>query len=356
MSAPPVEFSLELRPEARFDVIDVAQRMASQFGDVLSQRKKALYCSYHTTAGYFEQSLVSRFNHSRERLDGFLKAFHGLFPPNADYEHDKIHLRDDLSDAQRITEPRNADSHLTFIGSGLRNCVTYVNRESAPVYFVDLDGVSEHGTRTRQTTVMGFDREVVVDNFTIQVPVSKHPIESINLRDADLGIFDEINERLRRLGVDKGRVDISLESSERSAGLTVNEYETLLMTHDLAEVLKNPVQFAAEKGRNMLRDPLAIPNKTINYAQYDMVRVFNELMDALKISESLLERLAAKFLAVPASRFLRMKRSVNLLVTDRAGNGHGSVVQGTYQSPILVQWRQPSDPNRRLSVTLKKFQ
>ena len=30
--------------------------------------------------------------------------------------------------AQRQVEPRNADSHLAFIGAGLRNCVTYVNR------------------------------------------------------------------------------------------------------------------------------------------------------------------------------------------------------------------------------------
>jgi len=36
-----------------------------------------------------------------------------------------MELRTELSDAQRKVEPRNADSHLTYIGAGLRNCVTY---------------------------------------------------------------------------------------------------------------------------------------------------------------------------------------------------------------------------------------
>ena len=52
----------------------------------------------------------------------------------------------------------------------------------------------------------------------------------------------------------------------------MNEYETLLMQHDLMEVLRNPLKFAALKSRHMLDDPLAIPSKTINYAKYDLVR------------------------------------------------------------------------------------
>src|SRR4029450_2746293 len=102
---------------------------------------------------------------------------------------------------------------------------------------------------------------------------------------------------LARTGIEKGRVDIALHPSERNVGLTVNEYETLLMQHDLREVLQNPLKFAAQKGRHMLDDPLAIPGKTINYARYDVVRVLNKLIEAFGVQESMVERLIAKVMA-----------------------------------------------------------
>jgi hypothetical protein len=127
------------------------------------------------------------------------------------------------------------------------------------------------------------------------------------------------------------------------------------MRHDLAEVLRDPIRFMAEKGRNLLADPRAIPNKTLEYAKYDMVRVFNELFDAFRMNESLVEKLVARVLAVPASRFLRMKRSVSLLVSDRDRAGHGRPIQGVYQSPILVQWAKASGQQRELDVVLTEF-
>ena len=48
-----------------------------------------------------------------------------------------------LTEEQKEVEPRNGDSHLTFIGSGMRNCVTYRNQPPAPVFFIDLDGTHE---------------------------------------------------------------------------------------------------------------------------------------------------------------------------------------------------------------------
>src|SRR2546426_10857157 len=56
-------------------------------------------------------------------------------------------------------------------------------------------------------------------------------------------------------GLEKGRVDLVVEPSERHVGLTVNEYETLLMQHDLVDVLKNPLHFARLKTRHLLDDP-----------------------------------------------------------------------------------------------------
>jgi hypothetical protein len=127
------------------------------------------------------------------------------------------------------------------------------------------------------------------------------------------------------------------------------------MRNDLVDVLKNPVQFMAQHGRDALRNPLTIPCKSLHYAQYDLVQVLNELMDKTRMSESFLEKVLAKFMALPASRFLRMKRNVSLLVTDREGNGKGSIVQGTYQSPILIQWAKAEGQTRRLKIQLHQF-
>jgi len=49
-----------------------------------------------------------------------------------------------------------------------------------------------------------------------------------------------------------------------------------------------------------------------------------------------------------------MKRSVSLLVSDRQSPGTGAIVEGTYQSPILVQWHRAKRV-RALDVTLTRF-
>jgi hypothetical protein len=63
----------------------------------------------------------------------------------------------------------------------------------------------------------------------------------------------------------------------------------------------------------------------------------------------------SKAIGMPAARFLRMKRSVSLLVSDRDEPGAGAIVEGTYQSPILVQWHRGARPARVLDVTLTRF-
>src|SRR5262245_8911929 len=138
MSLSPVEYRLEITPRARFDVIDINQRIAEQHGDALRAFPRALYFSFHTTAGYLEQSLSSRLNAAQDGLQPYIEVFQTLFPAGADYRHDRMELREELSAEQRIDEPRNADSHLAYIGSGLRSCVTYQNRPGASVYFIDL--------------------------------------------------------------------------------------------------------------------------------------------------------------------------------------------------------------------------
>ena len=126
------------------------------------------------------------------------------------------------------------------------------------------------------------------------------------------------------------------------------------MRHDLSEVLRDPLRFMVEKAGHMLGNPRAIPAKTLDYAKYDLVRVFNQLLDAVGLHESMVESVLSRAIAMPASRFLRMKRSVSLLVSDRQGP-QGKIVEGTYQSPILVQWHRGNRQARVLDVTLTRF-
>lgn len=356
MAMRPVEVSLEVNPSSRLDVIDVRGQLPKDQAEALEPFSRALYCSFHTTAGYLDQGLATRLQQSGEPgVEPFVRVFQTIFPEGAGYEHDKLHLRSELSEEQRRSEPQNADSHLAFIGAGLRNCVTYVNRPGEPVYFVDLDGVNGGQPRQRQTTIVGFTEEEEVVRQRLVVPVSGHPVDSVNLKDPRLGLYEQLEALTAKYEIAKGRIQISLAPGERHAGLTVNEYETLLMRHDLAEVLREPFRFMAEKGLHMLSRPRAIPNRSLDYAKYDLVRVFNQLFEVFGMNEGVVEKLASRVLAFPASRFLRMKRSVSLLVSDRGEEGRGRPVQGTYQSPILVQWSQAQRKQREIDVILTRF-
>lgn len=349
----PAELTVELTPSSRCDAIDLRTRLQEQLGTTLGAYRRALYCSHHTTAGFLDRHVGRRLRHQGDLFD-FIGAFQRMFPANADYEHDKLHLRTELSDEQRRTEPKNADSHLTFISAGLHNCVTHDTADESPVYLVDLDGVHEHGARLRKASIVAYSEDQEVITTELEVPVSGHPVDSVNLFDDKFGLTEQLDEMVARHGIEKGRLDLRLADGEKDASLTVNEFETLLMQHDLREVLSNPLRFMKEKGRNMLRDPRTVPQKTLGYAQYDLVHLLNELMEAVGVSESILERLLARLIGLPASRLLSVRRSVSMLVSDQ-GSAAGKIVKGTYQSPILMQWRKPEGGRRRLQASLVSF-
>ena len=176
----------------------------------------------------------------------------------------------------------------------------------------------------------------------------------MNLKDPRLGVYDELSQFVRQAGIAQGRLRVSLDPSERHSALTVNEYETLLMQYDLAEVLKNPLRFVAEKYRHAMANPRAVPAKTLGYAKYDLVRVLNQSLDTLGLRGSIVEKIMARTLAVPAARFFRMRRSVSLLVSD-CQNGTPGIIEGTYQSPILVQWQHAPRQSRVLNVSLSEI-
>jgi thiamine phosphate synthase YjbQ (UPF0047 family) len=352
MSAPrPVDLSLEIVPRARFDLVDLRASLPQSHAAALATYPNCLYCSFHTTAGFFDRSLAARLG-PQQTVGAYVEAFRTIFPEGAGYEHDRLERRSELSPDQRDIEPRNADSHLAFIASGLRTCVSYPNRPNEPVFFVELDGESDGRRRTRRTRIIGFHQEREIAATRLEVPVSAHPVDSINLKDPKLGLYDRIAEMIASAGIDKGRVRIALHNGERHAGLAINEHETLLMRHDLAEVLRDPLRFAIEKGRHAWADPRAVPGKTLGYAQYDFVRVLNRLVDMLGLGESRAERMLARTMALPISRFFRMKRSVSMLVSTDEKSGKPAVVEGTYQSPILVQWNRASRHARVLDIIL----
>ena len=60
-------------------------------------------------------------------------------------------------------------------------------------------------------------------------------------------------DALKKAGVARGRLRVALDPSERHTALTINEYETLLMKYDLAEVLRtmrrSPVVLKVSRSR-----------------------------------------------------------------------------------------------------------
>jgi thiamine phosphate synthase YjbQ (UPF0047 family) len=344
-----IDLTLQLAPRSRFDVVELRSRLPREHREALAPYPSCLYWSAHTTAGFLDRSLAARLGPGR--LPTYVDALRHIFPEGAGYAHDRLERRVDLDPAQRAVEPKNADSHLAFIAGGLRPCVIYPNRSGEPVCFVDLDGVNEGRPRRRVTRVIGFRHEAVVANTRIDVPMSRHPIESVNLKDPRLGIYDRLAEFVAHAGVERGRLHLALDPGERHAALTVNEYETLLMQHDLAAVLRNPLRFMAAQYRSALANPRAVPGKALGYAKYDLVRVLNSSLETLGLQGSIVEKVLARTLAVPAARFFRIRRSLHLLVAERA-DGRPGVVEGTYQSPILVQWQRSPRPIRALHVTL----
>ena len=80
MGVSPVEVTLELTPRARFDIIDVRERLRGAHGDLLDVYPKHLYHSFHTTAGYLEQSLATRLRREKSTVAPYVEVFRTMFP------------------------------------------------------------------------------------------------------------------------------------------------------------------------------------------------------------------------------------------------------------------------------------
>jgi hypothetical protein len=103
----------------------------------------------------------------------------------------------------------------------------------------------------------------------------------------------------------------------------------------------------------MLRNPRAVPTKSLGYARYDIVRIINRMLDAAGLSDSPFERVLARLMSLPAERRLRFKRSLSMPVAARCGSPH--IVTGRYQTPILIQWAPARGQTRRVNIRLTRF-
>jgi hypothetical protein len=312
------EVTLEIRPRARFDVVDVRRCLLESHGTILEEFPQALYYSFHTTAGYLDQRTVWRLNMRRNGVTPYLREFQTVFPEGAGYRHDELHLRRELSDEQRRVEPRNGDSHLAFISAGLRTCVSYRHHPDEFVHFIDLDGINGDTPRRRVITILGFTSEEVVARDRLVIPTAACSDDSVNLKDPSLGLFEQLEQLIARYEVTKGRIHMTLASGEQQA-LTINEYETLLMQYDVPEMIRNPFRFMRD-GRTTAADA-----------------------HAPRTSRTI------------AARFLRLQRSVSLLVSDGGTDGGGHLVEGRFQSPILLQWGPSDGHTREIEITLTRF-
>ena len=350
----PLQFALDITPRTRLALTDVRAEAVAVIGDEFDRYTRCFYSSLHTTAGYLPQSLQTRLANARHGIISYLDLYRALFPERGGYRHDQLGERTELTAEQRLREPLNGDSHLMFILGRLRACVSYRVRP-VPVYFVDLDGMCGGKPRSRTTVLVSYNNEIEVARTSLRVPVSAHPIEAVNLKDPRYGLREQLADIIARHASGKGRLRLELASDERHACLTINEYETLLMRHDLIDVLREPFHFAAEKARHVWNDPRVVPRKVGAYARYDLVQALNQLVDVLGLPTSRIEQFVARALVVPAERLFGVKRSIDLLVSDENPTGRAAIVEGAYQSPILIQWRAAAQRARTVNVSLTQF-
>ena len=189
----------------------------------------------------------------------------------------------------------------------------------------------------------------------------------IGLDDAEIGLSATVEDLIRQHAVTSGVVRISLDETESDAGLTVNEYEPLLVRNDLPGVLRNPLRYMREQAVSIIRDPFSLPTKARHYLRHDLVEIIHEIRSTIGRNASLLESVIHRLgihvalldsvidrvATVPAPRWLRVGRSVALLVAENGGAGQ--LVRGRYQSPILLQWHRAQSSRRKLTVAIQRF-
>ena len=157
MAASPVEVTLELTPRSRFDIIDVRTRLRTAHGDCSTHYPRHLYHSFHTTAGYLEQSLAARLTRERETVAPYVEVFRAMFPGRGGLRARPARSTQgpDLGGARGRTAQRRFAPRVHGRRPEHLRDATSTGRRSRCA-FVDLDGVTDGRPRRRLTSIVGF--------------------------------------------------------------------------------------------------------------------------------------------------------------------------------------------------------
>ncbi|MCY4223266.1 MAG: hypothetical protein OXF06_00360 [Bacteroidetes bacterium] len=336
-----------------------------QQGDSLNSFEKIALSSLHTTAGMLEQSFATKLGNTSEGIHNLVRSARRLFPEGAPYWHDQMEFRDELSLEQRKYEPLNADSHLAFICLGLCNSVLYNYDPKDPIFFIDLDGEFQGTYRSRKLLAIGYHDVSCVHERFIPVEMPKQDRCALDLSGHLLDFQTVIDQNK----IHRGVLTFELDTQEKHAGVTVNEFENLLMERDITDVLKNPLKYMLGNVSEFAKHPLSLPNKAKKVMMYELHQA---IRDGLRLAsrgvsavEHIAERLgmqlpllehAVDLIATPLeNRWMNLGNSMRFLINAEDNEETGRIVTGTYQSPILIQWRRAESDIRHLKVRLLKF-
>jgi len=360
----PLAKTIHISPTSRFDIQDVSDALEEQ-GDSLTSFNKIALSSLHTTAGVLEQSFATKLGNTREGILNLVRSARRLFPEGAPYWHDQMEFRDELSLEQRKYEPLNADSHLAFICLGLCNSVLYEYDPADPIFFVDLDGEFQGTYRSRKLLAIGYDDASCVHEKFIPVEMPQQDQCALDLS-SHLQDFQKLIDQYK---IHQGVITFELDPHEKHAGVTVNEFETLLMERDITDVLKNPVKYMLGNVSEFAKHPLSLPNKAKKVMMYELhqairdglrlasrgVSAIEHISERLGVQLPLLEH-AIDLIATPLeTRWMNLGNSMRFLINAENEEDAGRIITGTYQSPILIQWRRTESDIRHLKVRLLRF-
>jgi len=319
----------------------------------------------HTTAGLLEQSFATKLGNTQEGINNLIQSARRLFPEGAPYWHDQMELRDELSVEQRKYEPLNADSHLAFICLGLCNCVLYTFDPKNPIFLIDLDGEFQGIFRSRKLLAIGYNNVECVHEDSIAVSMPHKDQGALDLSDT-LKNYQTIIDQHK---IQRGVITFELDPREKFSGVTVNEFETLLMERDITDVLKNPLKFMLSNVSEFARRPFSIPGKAKQVIMYELHQTIRDGLKLATRGASALEHIAERLgvdlpllehaidrIATPLeTRWMNLGSSVRFLINTDDNEVSGRIMTGTYQSPILIQWRRPESDIRNLKVRVLRF-
>ncbi len=360
-----VAATLHFSPRSRLDIKNVSSALAEVEHGPFASFEKIAICSLHTTAGFIEQPLATKLGNNSEGIDHLVRSAHRLFPEGAPYWHDRMELRNELTPEQRKHEPLNADSHLAFICLGLCNCALYEFAPDAPIYFIDLDGESRGTFRSRRTLAVGYNHTQCVHEEILAIKMPQKDQYALDLSQH----LNRLQSLVNKHNIHHGLVILELDSDEKNAGITVNEYETLLVERDLIDVLKNPLKYMLDNASALMRHPLTLPGEAKKILTYELhlairdgLRFASRSVSALEymverlgmrlpLLESVIDRLATPL----ENRWMNLGTTARFLIHADHDVSPGRIAIGTYQSPILIQWRQPNTDIRKLRIRLLQF-